>query len=132
MPGPRRRLADGVKVASRFGAMFQYQGTSTRTPLRLSIATLGGSQPDLRSSVNGKLNSGAQRIGTPRKRSTAPCAMPSLLLKSILTRSLVSSQSGSPLPSAGQLLYVAFVATVRWLSMKSMRSALPPAAARPK
>ena len=97
-------LADGVKVASRFGAMFQYQGTSRCTPLRLSMATLGGSHPDLRSSVSGKLSAGAQSMGTPRKRSTAPSAKPSLLLKSILTRSLVRSQSGSPLPSAGQLL----------------------------
>ena len=64
----------------------------------------GGSQPDLRASLSGKLSTGAARIGTPRKRSTAPSAMPSLASKSSLTRRVDSSQAGVPWPSTVQLV----------------------------
>ena len=85
--------------------MFQYQGIENSTPLRLSMFRLGGSQPDLRASVTGKLKAGAARIGTPRKRSTAPSARPSLASKSSDTSRASSTQSGSaPVSSRGQLV----------------------------
>ena len=87
---------------------------------------LGGSQPDLRWSDSGKLNTGRARMGTPRKRNTAPSAMPSLASKSMRTRSVLSTQAGSPEPSRGQLVYSASVAKERALSMKSTRAARPP------
>ncbi len=73
-------------------------------PLPLSWPTIGGSQPDLRASVSGKLTDGAPRIGTPRKRSTAPSATPSLVSRLNVIRSALSSHAGSPEPSAGQLV----------------------------
>ncbi len=67
-------MTRGASVASRLGAMFQYQGTDTTTPLRLSMLMDGGSQPLLRPSPSGKLSAGTARMGTPRKRSCAPSA----------------------------------------------------------
>jgi hypothetical protein len=86
---------------------------------------VGGNQPDLRASLSGKLRLGRARMGTPRKRSTAPSAMPSLVSKSISTLRMRSCQSGSsPVPS-GQLVYDAWAARERALPRKSMRSARP-------
>jgi hypothetical protein len=49
---------------------------------------VGGSQPDLRALLSGKLRLGRARMGVPRKRSTAPSAMPSLASRSSLTLGL--------------------------------------------
>ena len=84
--------------------MFQYQGTDRSRPLRLTRVTLGGSHPDLRAPVTGKLIEGSARIGTPRNCSTAPCATPSLRAKSRSRRRALSSQAGSFEPSRGQLV----------------------------
>jgi hypothetical protein len=84
--------------------MFQYQGTAISRPLLLSMLIDGGSQPDLRSSDSGKVSTGAARIGTPMKRSTAPSATPSLASKSSLTRSVLISQAGMPSPLRSQLV----------------------------
>ena len=106
----------GVSVASRCGAMFQYQGIESSMPLRLSVLMDGGNQPDLRASESGKLSEGSARMGTLRKRSTAPSATPSLLSRSMLTRSVRSTQAGSAGVSRGQLVYSARVALERALS----------------
>ena len=79
-------------------------GSGTPAWLLSTGTSVGGSQPDLRASVSGKLKRGAARIGTPRKRSTAPSAVPSLVAKSRLTRSVDSSHAGVPEPSGVQLV----------------------------
>ncbi|MFT3858841.1 MAG: hypothetical protein QM742_15545 [Aquabacterium sp.] len=67
----------------------------------LSKSKLGGSQPDLRASLSGKVSVGAARMGTPLNQITALSAVPSLASKSRYTLLVLSDQSGSPgLPSA--------------------------------
>jgi hypothetical protein len=73
-------------------------------PPRESMLIVGGSRPLLAAEVAGKVITGAARMGTPRKCSTAPWARPSFWSKSRSSWSMRSTQSGS-LPSSGlQLL----------------------------
>jgi hypothetical protein len=85
----------GVKVASRLGAMFQYQGTDSSRPLVLSSPMVGGSQPDWRASLSGKRSEGTGRMGTPLKSSTAPSAWPTSSSRSSVSLSARRIQSGT-------------------------------------
>jgi hypothetical protein len=92
--------------------MFQYQGTATLRPLRVSKSSVGGSQPDLRPSPSGKLSVGSARMGTSMKRSTAPSAMPSLGRSPAARGRSSAPRPGPPgraLASRGQLVYQAAV-----------------------
>ena len=48
--------------------MFQYQGSSSSSPVRSPRAKIGARNPVLRAGLIGKLNAGTARIGTPLKR----------------------------------------------------------------
>ena len=55
---------------------------------------VGGSQPDLRRSLSGKLMAGTGRMGTPLNSSTAPSARPSSSSRSSSSLSARRIQSG--------------------------------------
>ena len=93
----------------------------------LSRLMLGGSRPDFRLSLSGKLMTGSARIGTFLKRSTAPVATPTSDSRSNLKLVPLSTQAGSQLVSSSrsQVVKVALRAMKRLSSMKSMRVAWP-------
>ena len=93
----------------------------------LSTPIVGGSKPDLRSSLSGNATDGTGKMGTPLKRSEAPSATPTLRSVSKVILSALKNQSGIQLGPGlrWQVVKSAWCSTVLALSMKSIRSALP-------
>ena len=88
---------------------------------------VGGSKPDLRSSLSGKSIEGTGKIGTSLNRNDAPSAKPMLRSVSSVILSPLKNQSGVQLGPGlrWQVVKSALCITVLAGSMKSIRSALP-------